>query len=103
MEIQALLPQAKLTCLNKAGYEYVQMNTSEYGIDVARQHKINLYCNASDHSVILPSVILFDGLQTNPLSFKNESIDLIVSHHALNEGMILSTIINTDSYITKLF
>ena len=91
MEIQALLPQAKTICLKKICYEKPNhIMYSEQGVDVARIHNIELYCNVSDNnSVILPTIMTFDSLKSGSFPIKDFSTELIMSHHYMSEGLYL--------------
>lgn len=97
MELQAYIPYVNAYCVNKDGYKYVQAkNQKDMGL-IANQYKIPIYCinesrsaNSSldtvGHVPLLPEVRLIPGIQFAPLPYKSDSIDFIMSQHALNEG-----------------
>ena len=101
-----MIPESKLTCLNRPGYKkFFQLTSTEQCVHVARLYKSDLYCRQSDQSVVLPSVNIYDSFQNNPLPYKDESFDAIISHHALNDGIIFlcSFVFFNSEYIFFIF
>jgi len=102
MELQAYIPYGSTFCVNKDGYKYVQAKSQKDMCLIAFQYKIPIYCinkssekNTSLDSIgrvpLIPQVTLIPGIQFAKLPYKSDSIDFIMSQHALNEGKILST------------
>ncbi len=89
LEIQSILPESACVCTNKIDYGYVQTSTQNMFLDVAAAYNITLYCN-SKNEIKLPRVVMIEGLQAGALIF-GRSFDLVVSQHALNEGVVQTT------------
>jgi SAM-dependent methyltransferase len=86
--LQRMLPRGKVIGINKGGYGYAQVEDSKTLLKVARKHKVEILCDDTTRTPLLPRVIPTAGLQEEPLPFKDEAFDIVISHHALNEGKL---------------
>jgi hypothetical protein len=85
VELHALLPNAKLTGTNKKGYQHGQSNNQMELVAYAKHYKVPIKCNSASKPSI-PKLVLTDGIQNKPLDFSFNCMDLVLSHHALNQG-----------------
>jgi hypothetical protein len=116
LELQALLPYCNTFCVNKEGYAFMQSSTRADLAKVALHYSIPILCNSMPaqpkhhHGVhkahlehvnrsvdehgpcrrrpILPTISLIPGIQKAQLNYPPESMQLIISQHSLNEGLL---------------
>jgi SAM-dependent methyltransferase len=87
LNLQTRLPSSHLVCVNKAGYGHFQAENKSFLLDTALHYGMPLLCDEGTGSLVLPELVLLEnGIDKASLPFRNESFDLILSNHALNQG-----------------
>ena len=85
LEIQSLIPNADLTCINKRGYAFQQVEHRTDFPRAAKFYNISVYCD-SGNQPRLPDIVLVDGIQEKPLPLESDQYDMMMSVYSLNEG-----------------
>ena len=92
LELQTFLPHSVTFCVNKDGYMFPQSYNKRDFAHVAEHYNIPILCAAVGSEIlrnqpILPHIYLSSGLEKEDFPYPRASMQLILSQHALNQGL----------------